>query len=48
LKDGPKTLVGHIDMHLFRFFVDFIRLVCDAIQSFPHRSCLEFDRWATD
>jgi hypothetical protein len=22
LKDGPKTLVGHIDMHLFRFFVD--------------------------
>jgi len=22
LKDGPKTLVGHTDMHLFRFFVD--------------------------
>jgi hypothetical protein len=22
LKDGFETLVGHIDMHLFRFFVD--------------------------
>ncbi len=22
LKDGTKMLVGHIDMHLFRFFVD--------------------------
>jgi hypothetical protein len=22
LKDGLETLVGHIDMHLFRFFVD--------------------------
>jgi hypothetical protein len=25
LKDGPKTLVGHSDMHLFRFFVDLLR-----------------------
>jgi hypothetical protein len=22
LKDGPETLVGHTNMHLFRFFVD--------------------------
>ncbi len=22
LKDGPETLVGHINMHLFNFFVD--------------------------
>ncbi len=22
LKDGPKTLVGHTNMHIFRFFVD--------------------------
>ncbi len=24
LKGGPKTLVGHIDMHIFRFFVDLL------------------------
>jgi hypothetical protein len=22
LKDAPETLIGHINMHLFRFFVD--------------------------
>jgi hypothetical protein len=22
LKDGSKTLVGHIDMHIFRFFMN--------------------------
>jgi len=33
LKDGPKSLVRHINMHLFRFFVDSstIRLAYDAI-----------------
>jgi hypothetical protein len=24
LKDGPKTLIGHIDMHLLNFFCGFI------------------------
>ncbi len=24
LKDGPKTLIGHIDMHLFRLFCGFV------------------------
>ncbi len=24
LKDGLEILVGHIDMHLFRFFVDLV------------------------
>jgi hypothetical protein len=23
LKDGPELLIGHTNMHLFRFFVDF-------------------------
>ncbi len=22
MKNGPETLVGHIDMHFFRFFID--------------------------
>ncbi len=24
MKDGLETLVGHIDMHMFRFFVDLL------------------------